>query len=222
MALRMSSHGRYVIAGLGALTPIAANLLVVDFQNIFIQSSTAVVLGYAVRVVVLFLAGMLMAFLYADENQRLKLFQLGVAAPAFILSLQNGKEVKLPEINTASLLVRQVFAQEKEEAAPRTFTVPKPEGFEGFYQGLTGGTPKSVWFVIVGSHLKVQDAQAQAARINARKLSFKAEVFAPYAGNKYYAVVIGQQLRYKEALELQKQARNGGLSNDTYLWTFPK
>src|SRR5262249_43774212 len=143
-------------------------------------------------------------------------------APAFILSLQNGKEIKLPETSLASVLVRQVFAEDRKEPPLRTFSVPKPEGFQGLYQGLAGGTPKNVWFVITGLHVKVEDAQQQAARINERKLSFKAEVFAPYGGNKYYAVVIGQQLSYNEALEIQKQARKSGLSNDTYLWTFPK
>jgi hypothetical protein len=93
---------------------------------------------------------MLMAFLYADEHNRLKFFQLGVTAPAFILSLQNAKEVKLPNTDLSASLVQQVFAQERKPQLG-TFSVPKPEGFEGFYQGLIGGTPKNVWFVIVGS-----------------------------------------------------------------------
>jgi len=46
MATRITSPGRYLIAGLGALMPIAANLLVVDFENILIQFSLPVVVGY--------------------------------------------------------------------------------------------------------------------------------------------------------------------------------
>jgi hypothetical protein len=43
---RITSPGRYLIAGLGPLMPIAANLLVVDFENILIQFSLPVVVGY--------------------------------------------------------------------------------------------------------------------------------------------------------------------------------
>jgi hypothetical protein len=55
-----------------------------------------------------------------------------------------------------------------------------------------------------------------------RKRGFSADVYAPYAENKYYAVVIGAQLTLSQARQIRQDARLKGLPDDTYLWTFPQ
>lgn len=79
-----------LIGGLGAMTPVIMNLLVVDLEGTFRDSSILVLLGYLLRVSVLFYLGALVAFLHKDERSIAKLFELGVVAPALVTAYLNG------------------------------------------------------------------------------------------------------------------------------------
>lgn len=88
---------RYVAAGMGALAPILANLLLVDPQTVFTDVDARSLLGWGVRIVILFAFGAAAAWLYREENSPLKLFQLGVAMPALITALANGQNIEQHE-----------------------------------------------------------------------------------------------------------------------------
>ncbi len=87
-------HRKIWIGGLGALTPIILNLLVVDIGGVLSSATLTVVIGFIVRVVLLFGVGGFVAYLHKTEHDPLKLFELGISAPALLLTLANGTIAK--------------------------------------------------------------------------------------------------------------------------------
>lgn len=225
----MSTQKKILLGGLGALTPIIMNLLVVDLNVLLVNVTGLALAGYLIRVVILFYLGGLVAYLHKDENSPLKLFELGIAAPALITALLNAGHVETPKttaqatgISTVSgMIVPSAYAQTIGKEI-KTFSIPEESQTQQFLRGLTGSTSKNVWFVIAGSHPKVEDATAQAGQITQSGKGFTAEVYAPYKENRNYAVVIGSNLILEEAQRLRQKAVTSGLPKDTFLWTFPK
>jgi hypothetical protein len=86
----MTTFRRVAIGGIGALMPIILNLLVVDFEALRVGVTFLGVLGFAVRGVVLFALGGFVGYLYTNEKQAFKLFQLGLGAPALLIGMLNG------------------------------------------------------------------------------------------------------------------------------------
>lgn len=225
----MKTRQKIIIGGLGALTPIIMNLLVVDINVLVINLTLFAFIGYAIRVVILFYLGGLVAFLHKNENSPVKLFELGIVAPALITALLNANQVKVTKdiaqiegTKTASAIISSAYAQPASEKNLKTFSLKEESPAQQIWRGLTSSSPKDVWFVIVGSHLKIEDAQKQVELINKEWKDFKAEVYEPYGENIYYAVVIGSNLTHEEAQQLRQKAILAGFSEDTYLWTFPK
>lgn len=231
----MSTSKKILIGGLGALTPIILNLLVIELEALLLKLTLFAVIGYLIRVIVLFYLGGIMAFLHKDENNPIKIFELGIVAPALITAMLNAGQIDLPRMksrpeNRGISFHRLIPAaqaqtptrQDSTKLDIKTFSLPQETPIQQLWRGLTGSRPRRVWFVIAGSHLKIEDAQKQAAQIRAKTSDFKVEVYAPYLESKYYAVVIGANLTLIEARQLLKQAIESGLPPDTYLWTFPR
>ncbi|HXO29550.1 MAG TPA: hypothetical protein VOA80_19525 [Thermoanaerobaculia bacterium] len=86
----MTTFKRVAIGGLGALMPIILNLLVVDFDALKVGVTFLGVLGFVVRVLVLFSIGGSVGYFYPTEKQAFKLFQLGLGAPALLIGMLNG------------------------------------------------------------------------------------------------------------------------------------
>ncbi len=89
----MKSGKRFVIGGLGALAPIAVVVVTVDLATIINNVDSFEPVHYIFffgRYGLLFLIGGFIAYLYKDEDAPLKLFQIGIAAPAIISSLAAG------------------------------------------------------------------------------------------------------------------------------------
>jgi len=230
----MKTWQRILIGGLGALTPVIMNLVAVDLEALLVKLTLLALIGYILRGLVLFFLGGVMAYLHKDENNRLKIFELGIVAPALITALINAGNVQVPKATvqkygtaTGSIIsIPSAYAQPTEKEEIKTFSLPEETRAQQFWRGLTGSTPERVWFVIVGSHLKMEDAEEQAQQINQKNLGFTAEVYAPYGGNPYYGVIIGANLTYKEAEELRQQAISAGFPKDPpmapYLWSIPR
>lgn len=225
----MTTQKKILIGGIGALTPIIMNLLIVDMNVLLLNVTTLALVGYLIRVVVLFYLGGLVAFLHKDEHSPIKLFELGIAAPALITALLNAAHVDIPKATAqttglpavSGILIAPAYAQTS-GSEKKTFSVPEESQTQQFFRGLTGSTPQNVWFVIVGSHPKLEDAKAEAEQITQSGKELKAEVYAPYGNNQLYSVVIGSNLTQVAAQELRQRAIAEGLSKDTHLWTFSK
>lgn len=223
----LTPREKLLIGGLGALTPLAANLLVVDFASLQTAAFAAPALvGYLVKVSILFSLGAFIAYLHDDERKRFKLFQLGLGVPALAVALLNGRNVKTPQTASAlegigTIFERTAYAQEvTNDKGYRKFALQAPTGAKAFWQGVTGRPTETIWFVVAGSHLKPEDAKAQAAQLRGKGLA--ADVYLPYAENKYYAVVVGANLTREDADTLRRKVIGLGAPKDTYLWTFPK
>jgi len=221
----MTSRERFLIGGVGGLAPVLMFLVTGDFQRFFTPGLPAMALGYLVRAVILFFLGGFVVWLYRDESQRIKAFQLGVGAPAMIAGLlaTAGSQPPAPTRATLSLsfipVVRAQTTIGSESLKHFSLSPQSPTG--QFFQGLVGIQPKNVWFVIAGSYQTLDAARDAATRINSSFPSFHADVYAPYGDSPYYAVVIGANLTEEDAKALSVRAIRSGLPKDTYYKTFP-
>src|SRR5215475_655055 len=98
---------RFLWGGLGALAPTIISLAILDHTAVAdylanIEGNAAWLGGYAFRVVVLFVIGGLWAYFHRAEIEPLKLFQLGIVAPAMITGMINASNVSNQEGNTSS------------------------------------------------------------------------------------------------------------------------
>ncbi|MPV71503.1 SPOR domain-containing protein [Burkholderia sp. BE17] len=221
----INGRQRILIAGIGGIAPVFVSLIAVDLETLLLQVTTLAIAAYLIKVAVLFGIGGLTGWLHKSERDLVKIFQLGIVAPALITTALNGVQVKLPRAPSMNLsqsswnMIASAYAQVPRSDSVKTFSLPQETPTQQISRGLFGSTPENVWFVIAGSHPTRAAAESQASKI--RERGFAADVYAPYAGNKYYAVVIGAQLTLSQARQLRQNARLKGLPGDTYLWTFP-
>jgi hypothetical protein len=228
---------RFLIGGAGGLAPVFAFLIAVDLEKQLNDTNLLQILGYSLRVLALFAIGGFIAWLHENEDKPFKLFEIGLGAPALLAGLITTKSIipdqqaradttRLAPVAMSITPLSTAYAQ----AAPppamgtadvKSFRIPKAEGSDAFFQGLLGVAPRNIYYVVVGSHLKFEEAKKQAEQINAKFKRFNAEVYAPYADNPHYAVVIGANLSKGDANDLLAQAIQAGLPKDSYLWTFP-
>jgi hypothetical protein len=226
VAPEMTVRQKMILGAVGAVTPLALNLLVVD-QLTLVNLTFLACVGYTIRLLVLVGLGSLVVYLNIDEANRMRIFQLGVAAPALVTALMNGANQRALLQNqqfvtpqTASIFVATLQAQER--AAPaREFTIPKETQSEQVWRGLTGNRSDRVWFVVAGREQTRESAAAAAARINGARKGFQADVYAPYQGKGSWSVVIGAGLTRADAMELRQKAVAAGLA-DADLWTPPE
>jgi hypothetical protein len=219
----MTTRRKIVLGGLGALTPVILNLITVDLRTVFNGLALIAVAGYLVRVLVLFYLGGLVAYLHKTESSPIKLFELGIVAPALITSMLNASNVSVPVASPplpphGSLIVPSAFAQPPDGL--KQFTLPQESPAQQFFRGLTGSTTARVWFVITGWYARYNDAKKQADAINGKNIDLHAEVYAPARG-KLYPVVIGANLTREEAERLRKAALDKKIVKEVSLWTFP-
>lgn len=221
----MQTWKKIFIGGLGALTPIIMNLLVVDLDALLADLTGVRIAGYLLRVIILFYLGGIIAYLHKSENSPVKLFELGIVAPALITAMLNASNITLPKdkgngatSSTSSIIISTAIAQ-PEGAEQKKFSFPKRSTAEQLWQGVTGAVPHNLWFVIVDSFDDLDFAKKQAGRINKAGV-FKADVYEPYGDNKNYSVVIGENLERGAAEIVKQRAIEAGFSN-TNIWTFP-
>jgi len=101
----MSPVTRFWIGGGGALLPLLVTLLALDLGPLIDNAphiSVGTYVGAAIRYIVLFTIGGVVAALNSDEVQPIKLVQLGIAAPALISTYVNAQPPKQPAVQTAT------------------------------------------------------------------------------------------------------------------------
>jgi hypothetical protein len=222
----MTNRERFLIGGVGGLAPVLMFLVTGDFERFFSHINVIMLFGYCVRTAVLFFVGGFVVSLYRDEEQRMKIFQLGLGAPAMIAGFlavsSNSGTPRVASLVSDAAFVTVVHAQTAlNEDNLKRFTLPAPSAFDQFLEGLTGYQPKNVWFVIAGSFGSLDRAKAYAGKINDSFPGYHAEVYAPYLDNPNYTVVIGAHLTQSEAKKLREKAVTSGLTKHTYYKTFP-
>lgn len=224
----LDTKTRVTLGALGGISPIIISLLVVDIVQLFNETGLMDGIGLAIRFLVLIFIGGLVGYLHNKEEEPFKLFQLGIAAPALLTTAINGNSIAnqtlLKEHSAASEPVYHFFIKSAHAADTNyknlsAFKEPKVSNTQLFLRGLIGTnifSDDEDYFVIIGSHTKIQNAKKQVQAVQKKK--FNAKVYKPTDGSKYYSVAIGANLDLKEAEKLQMQAIKNGLPKDTYLW----
>jgi hypothetical protein len=226
---------RFLIGGVGGMAPVLIFLANVDWDIHFAGMSTMRIVGYCSRIIILFLIGGFTAYLYNDETNYIKLFQLGISAPALVAGYISTANIPATQrhvqLNPVGILgPSQVYAQTDGQFGNiKKYTLPimpPPSKAEEFWVGLSGKTPKppqNVWFVVAGSFLSLEDALAEAAVINKQYPGFNAEVYDRDLSrdDPYYTVVIGAHLAQAEAKKLKEKAIKAGLRKDIYVTSPP-
>lgn len=229
----MRTYKKILIGGLGALTPIIMNLLVIDLEVLLVKLTLFAILGYIIRVTILFYLGGMTAFLHKDEDSPVKIFELGIVAPALITALINAGQIDVPKValpestdNISTIqFISSAYAQTPQQKDTtkievKTFSMPKETKIQQFWRGLIGLSPKNIHYVIVGTYEKKEDAQKQIDQIKAKTDNFKAEIYFPYGDDKKYAVSIGSNLTKLEARRIQKKAMESGYFKEVSIWSF--
>lgn len=222
----MRTRNKILIGGLGALTPILMNLLVVDLNVLLLNATGLAVAGYVLRVVILFYLGGLIAYFHKQETSPVKLFELGIAAPALVTALLNANHVEIPKLQAhvdgipafSEMITSSAYAQPAPPTGVSTFSITPESSIQQVLRGLTGARPRNVWFVIAGSYPTLDEAKAQADRMMQSRRGFQADVYAPTEENPSYSVVIGANLTREQAEQLRREAVGAALAPHIVVW----
>jgi hypothetical protein len=144
-------YRRFLWGGLGALAPTIISLAILDHTSIAsyisnIDDQTFKLAGYGFRVLALFAIGGLWAYFHRNEVEPLKLFQLGIVAPAMITGMINASSVshQAPTGDSAWLdfpisLISSAHAQETTSPSqPPTPTPDQQSAVDQFISGVFG------------------------------------------------------------------------------------
>ena len=107
------------------------------------------------------------------------------------------------------------------ERAQKDASVPQDVAF---VQAIEKSYEEERYFVIAGSSPRPKDLEEELIRVRDRIGDHFSELFPgvdilpPVKGNRNYALVIGADLPFAEAKELQQRARETGFREDTFLW----
>ncbi len=120
----LTTRDKILIGGLGALTPIIMNLLVIDLEKLFIDLTIISVIAYIIKVAILFYIGGIVAYLNKDEQKPIKLFQLGIYAPAMIIAFMNTNPLQSTSEDVRQSILpndpQQIIVPSKEDVEPDT------------------------------------------------------------------------------------------------------
>lgn len=229
---KLSTRDKVLIGGLGALTPIILNLLVVDLNTTFTTFAAPVLLTYLIRVGALFGIGGAMAYFHKNEKNALKLFEIGIVAPALLTALMNGTtNVKNPNVITSApppavsaglmdFLIPTAYAQTDQDI--KTYSRLGESVKAQLWRGLSGATQEDdrVWFVVMGTY-KISDSESEEkARELVRRIAHSGYKSQIYKNEEYYAVVIGSNLTLAQAKALKEKASQGETPRDGAIYLY--
>ena len=146
----MTGRKRFLIGGIGALTPILLTVLTLDIAILLSDKhalTQANIFWIALRNIVLFILGGLVSYLHEDEQKSFKLFEIGIAAQALLTSLvavQAGKPVTAqpPAQPTQSFFVTSAYAAGP-SLGDTTQHIVLAWSWREVLQGATGGIYKT-------------------------------------------------------------------------------
>jgi hypothetical protein len=216
----MSNIEKAIIGALGGFSAVLVKFLGQDFANVVAHASNltadqllAYKLGYGLLTPILMFLGAFVAWV-SDEQKRIKIVALAVAAPAMITTWSGGQKIESTHAYL-SLVVLSAYAQplesvregirvENPDVIAEKSTWQQIERGVGFFFGY-GKQPKNYW-IIVGSFKDKVAAQQFADKINGENKTLNAWVGLKVAPNDYYPVIVGDYSSLSEAKELRQKA----------------
>lgn len=220
---------RYLTAGAGACLPLLVGYWA-DRDTFFSQPMVlATMVSVAFSTLGFFAAGVAAAWFYPDEHHRLKLFQLGLAAPAMFTAMtaaqprESGRsplaadERPAAETVAAALaLVTPAYAAEPVQQV-YSFAEKPQEGLgRAILRGITRDAPRyGDTFV----YLSERFPTAAAASARAAEIGVPSRVYGPGGPLPGFVVVFGDWLTPADAGEVLADVQRRGVHAD--LWTRP-
>lgn len=213
----MKTRDKILIGGVGALMPSVLNLLVVDFSNVFSALDPWAAVGYCVRVIVLFALGGLVAYLHKEERNVVKLFELGIVAPALITAMINASNASSVEPGTAKLSQRISFSiVPSAVAAPQNtentvqYTKGEQSAKKAFWRGVFGSRVES-WVVVVATYRTREEAVKKTEELRRKNIS--ATVVVSPSNARAVEVIAGPFAEYHIAEQTKQQVLRAGISD---------
>lgn len=208
-AKALTLPSRIIIGALGGFAAVASKLLGFDQKVIaaFLDSGLpeeagAIKVLLLVHAPILIILGAIVAAV-VDETVKLKLFAIGVSAPAVLTPwLANGPVVDLTEkLNqtSAGLFISNAYADD-----PSAGTTAQTNGL-GYIFGVA---PEPRYRVVVGSYTTIDAAIAAAEKMKSEVPDIDIYVGEKRPGNDNYPVVVGGEngfLPYSDAKALKSQ-----------------
>ena len=222
---------RIRLGALGSLAPFLVNAAVADPVTVFSAITATAMLGYGFRVVGLMTLGALVAWAHGKETNSLRLFEVGIIAPALVTTMMNAaaardstvSAAKAQQVTAALFIPRAAYAQSSYSSGRDTvyaFDAPPESRLEQFWRGFTGVTPRDRWFVVLDV-APMNRGEAREAKRNLSARGFKARLYGaggPRTGE--VTVVIGDWLSEKEAEELLARAQRRSIP--AMVWYLPR
>lgn len=216
----MNGFWRLVVGMAGGLAATASKVMALDITRLSQALDQGNMAGISDLRVTIFIFAPILIFLggliawATDESNRMKLLAIGCAAPALIAPWTAGDLTPKVASNGFSF-ASSAFAQE--QGAPT-----EQGGFLNGVQVLLGlkTVEEERYWVIVGSHATVPDAEAFAAAINAAKPELQAFVGNKSPDSDFYPVIVGgtdAYLPYDAANMLIAEATSLSIIPEAYL-----
>jgi hypothetical protein len=216
----MSNIEKAILGALGGFSAVLVKFLGQDYANVVAHASNltadqllAYKIGYVLLTPILMFLGAFIAYI-SDEQKRIKIVALAVAAPAIITTWSGGQKVE-SKFAFHGLLVPSAYAQSR-DPAKESIKVENPDVITekdtwqqiqngiGVFFGY-GKQPPKYW-VIVGSYKDRDAAHQFADKINAEDRTLNAWVGLKVPPNDYYPVIVGDYSSLSEAKELRRKA----------------
>jgi hypothetical protein len=226
----MSNIEKIIIGAIGGLSAVLVKFLGQDYATIVAHAADLTEaqklsywIGYGLLTPILMFLGALVAWA-SEEEKRLKLVALAIAAPALITTWAGGNKSDVRA--SADMFISSAYGQTLEAvSSPETNAEPgvanekspldKIRDGVGVFFGY-GNEPKRYW-VIVGSYPDHDAAQEFADKINRSDSSLHAWVGITSANNKYIPVIVGNYSLLSEARVLREKALKNPHIKDAYL-----
>jgi hypothetical protein len=201
----MTTKQRIFYGGLGAVTPLATNLLIIDASVILSQFNWLTFFGYCIRSLVLLGIGGLIAHFNDDLEKPQQVFTLGLSAPALILSMMTASNSAQGMPTSPGLFIPAVHASSDPPDIHR-FTWPQETVRERWERGAYGRITDRTQFVIIYVTEDIRNARMFRDATRQRQHFSSVEVYVYERTRRVFMVVVGAHLRPADAQQLLKHA----------------
>lgn len=225
----MNNIEKVILGALGGLSAVLVKFLGQDYPTLAAHAADLTTnqilnykVGYIILTPILMFLGAFVAWI-SEEQKRMKLVAIAVAAPAMITTWSGGTKT---ELIASFNLIKSVYAQPVDASKGNLKSdTPDAIGEESTWQQIKGGVgtffgygkePKKYW-VIVGSFSDRTDAQRYADGINQEDSTLNAWIGAKVPPNDYYPVIVGGYSYLSEARALKERALATKIVKDAYL-----
>lgn len=221
----MKTWNKCLLASIGALMPLIMSLYFAEFEVLKQNFTTTIFIGYLIKVIILVTIGGLIGYFYRSETSGMKLFQLGIAAPAIMLGLINEQRLGSSEGREANPNTTALFSlniptnyfvkgnlngqQDTtirfHEAQILQYDYPEESAKEELFRGFKGKKITNIWFLMYDSYSDLKEARITIVDLQNLYPDLGIQLYQSVQDPEKYDVIVGAHLEYTEGLKLQEK-----------------